>query len=494
MTASLVSPEWTSVLPPVVAIGLAVTTRQVYTSLFAGIWLGWGLVAWEHGASALGAVAQGLRGGVEGAVGVFGDAGNTRVILFSALVGAVIAFTTVSGGVAGFVRWVTERGGVTTRRRAALLSWTLGVVVFIESSITSLVNGAVSRPVFDRLRMSREKLAYLCDSTAAPVCILIPLNAWGAYLVQLLAREGYEDPLGALLATMPANFYAITALGLSLAVAWFGWDIGPMRRAERRAQRAGSKLDEAMDETGDAGGPAGNHAAQGADACALAPRAGGPRRARDLVVPVLALVMMMPVGLAVTGDGDILAGSGSTAVLWAVLVATGVAAAMAIQGGALSQGEAGRVFFRGVGDLLPLAALMVLAFAIGDVTRALGTGIFVASWAGDAIPTGLMPAALFALSAFIAFATGTSWGTFAIMIPIAAPLAAHGSTLDTLAVAAVLSGGIFGDHASPISDTTLIASMAAGSDHIAHVNTQLPYALLAAGASLALFTLAGLAA
>ncbi len=485
MTAPLITPEWTSVLPPVLAIGLAVTTRQVYASLFAGIWLGWGLVAWGRGSTVLGALLQGLRDGVEGAVGVFGDAGNTRVILFSALVGAVIAFTTISGGVAGFVRWVTERGRVTSRRRAALLSWTLGVVVFIESSITSLVNGAVSRPIFDRLHMSREKLAYLCDATAAPVCILIPLNAWGAYLVQLLAREGYDDPLGALLATMPMNFYALTALGLSLAVAWFGWNLGPMRRAEERAWTANPAADRQSHRA--SGEPSGD------DACALMPRPGGPRRARDLVLPVLALVVMMPVGLAITGDGDILAGSGSTAVLWAVLVATGLAAGLAVQSGALSRSEAGRVFFRGVGDLLPLAALMVLAFAIGDVTRALGTGVFVASWANDAIPPGLTPAALFALSAFIAFATGTSWGTFAIMIPIATPLAAHGTALDTLAVAAVLSGGIFGDHASPISDTTLIASMAAGSEHIAHVNTQLPYALLAASVSLTLFTLTGLA-
>ena len=465
-------PTWLSVLPPVLAIALAIITRQVFVSLFMGIWLGWTILRdWDP--------LSGLVAALDACVGVFGDGGNTKVIIFSALVGALIALTQASGGVGGFVDWVTDRKLVTTRRRAFLLSWILGVVIFVESSMTALVNGAVCRPIFDKLKISREKLAYLCDSTSAPICILIPLNAWGAYITRLLGAEGYEEPVAILVASMPYNLYAILALALSLYLVLSGRDFGPMARAEARAAETGAVL------------RPGATPMMGEELTGLEPGPGVPRRARNFLLPVGTMVLMMPIGLYVTGDGDLMKGSGSTSVFWAVLAGTFLGAALMIGQRIGTLRSTTDVFFKGVGGLMPLAVLMVLAFAIGSMTRELGTGTYVAGLASANLPPAILPLILFVIACFIAFATGTSWGTFAVMIPIAVPMVAVLPGSEALLLAAVLGGGIFGDHCSPISDTTIISSMASGSDHIDHVNTQLPYALSAAGVAGVLYLILG---
>lgn len=456
-----------------IAIALAIGTRQVYLSLFLGIVCGTTLLA---GGDPLAGIADAL----EACVRVFGDAGNTRVVLFSAMIGALIVFTQHSGGVAGFVDWISARRLVTTRRRARLLAWVIGVVVFVESSITSLVTGAVCRPLFDRLGVSREKLAYLCDATAAPVCVLIPLNAWGAYITRLLEGEGVHEPVSALFASMPWNFYPLLTLAFALiVVVWLGRDFGPMRRAERRVRETGELLSP------------GAEPVIATEVSEIPPAEGAPRRARTFIVPVLVMVPMMPVGLLVTGDGALMKGSGSTAVLWAVVAGTFVAAAMSAMQGTIDLRKATDLFFKGTGGLMPLAALMVLAFAIGDVTKALGTGRYLAELAASGLAAALAPALLFLVACGIAFSTGTSWGTFAIMLPIGVPMAAALGIPLPLAVGAILGGGVFGDHCSPISDTTIIASLAAGTDHIDHVRTQLPYALVVAGVSVVGYLIAG---
>ncbi len=456
----MADPSWISVLPPVLAIALAIWTRKVFVSLFMGIWLGWTILSgWNP--------MKGLAAALDGCIKVFADAGNTKVILFSAMVGAVIALTQASGGVQGFVDWISSRKLVNTKRRAFLLSWFLGVIIFVESSMTALVNGAVCRPIFDRLRISREKLAYFCDSTSAPICILIPLNAWGAYIVRLLDAEGYAAPVSVLVSTMPYNLYAILALILSFYLAVSTRDFGPMRLAEERASSRGElvapgsspMLSDALTE--------------------MTPLGTGPGRVSDFLMPILAMVIAMPIGLYVTGDGDLMKGSGSTSVFWSVCIAMAVGAAR-LYARTKALKPVSDTIFTGLSSLLPLAVLMVLAFALGAMTRELGTGPYLAGLVGSHISTVLVPLALFVISCFIAFATGTSWGTFAIMIPIAVPMIALLPGQDGLLLAAVLGGGIFGDHCSPISDTTIISSMASGSDHIDHVKTQLPYAVLVA--------------
>ncbi|MDZ7337736.1 MAG: sodium:solute symporter [candidate division KSB1 bacterium] len=465
---------WVSVLPPVVAIALAIWSRQVFISLFMGIWLGWTILsAWNP--------VAGLVQALEGCVRVFQDPGNAKVILFSAMVGALITFTQYSGGMDGFVNWVSRRGLVNSRRSAGLLAWVLGVVVFVESSICVLISGTVCRPLFDRLRVSREKLAYICDSTSAPKCIMIPLNAWGAFVIGLLTEQRVEDPVRWLVSSMPLNFYAILALLLVLLVVLLGRDIGPMRAAERRVREEGKVLRD------------GAEPLVSADVTAVSAKPGVPARAVNAILPIGVMVAMMPLGLLITGQGNLMRGSGSTAVFWAVIAAVGVAAVAYRVQGIMTVREITDQFMKGVGGLVPLALLMVFAFAIGAVCRELGTGPFVANIARVWVAPGVVPALLFLAACVVAFSTGTSFGTFAIMIPIAVPMVGPMGLHPGLVLSAVLGGGVFGDHCSPISDTTIISSMAAATDHIDHVNTQLPYALVAAGLATVLYLIVGFA-
>ncbi len=451
-------PTWISVLPPVAAIVLAIWSRQVYLSLAGGVWLGWTILdGWNP--------LSGMASSVDALVAVFLDSGQTKVILFTLVIGALIATVESSGGVRGFVRWLEERNWVRTGRGAQLLAWAVGVVIFIESNITVLVAGSVARPLVDRHRVSREKLAYIIDSTSAPICILIPLNAWGAYNLGILSGLGVADPLKVFLEAVFLNFYAIAAVLLALATILFGWDLGPMRKAEARTREGRMLWPDAtplIDEE------------------VLSPKLaeGVEPRARNMILPIAAMVAFMPVGLLITGHGVLTEGDGSTSVLWAVMV--GLATSWALLLGRKGHSVDGlvRTALKGAGGLVPLALILLLALALKDVASELGTGPYVAQVTAGVLPPVIFLPLVFLVASAIAFSTGTSWGTFGIMLPIAVPAAeALGLPLAPF-VAASLSGGIFGDHCSPISDTTIIASMAAATDHIDHVRTQLPYALV----------------
>lgn len=464
---------WLSIIPPLLAIILAIATRQVYISLFLGILAGWIVLSdWNF--------FSGLANSIEALVRVFQDPGNTRVIIFCALIGALITLTQRSGGVNGFVEWVQKRNLARTPRGAASLSGVIGFLIFIESSICCLVAGSVSRPLFERLRISREKLAYILDSTSAPKCVLIPLNAWGAYVIGLLEREGLENAVGVFIESIPLNFYAIFVILMVAFIILTFKDFGPMKKAEDRARNTGKTIaDGAIPMVAD-------------EITSIEPKSGIPYRALNMILPVLAMIVMMPIGLYITGDGNITAGTGSTSVLWSVLLAILVAGALPLMQKIFSFREVFDLTLKGIGGLIPLAIVMTLAFAIGDTSRELGTGTYVASIAGDFLQPAYIAAIIFVTSAFIAFSTGTSWGVFAIMIPIAIPTAIIMDVSVPLSLAAVLGGGVFGDHVSPISDTTLVSSMAAASDHIDHVRTQLPYAMIAAIAATIFFVIFGL--
>ncbi|MGB5719062.1 MAG: Na+/H+ antiporter NhaC family protein, partial [Woeseiaceae bacterium] len=363
--------------------------------------------------------------------------------------------------------------------RARMLAWMIGLVIFVESSITLLVAGSVSRPLFDRYKVSREKLAYLIDATSAPVCVMIPLNAWGAFIISLIASTGIENPLQTFIAAVPLNLYAITAILLAGVVAWKNINIGPMKKAEERTLR-GDVLWPGAVPLVDVS------AEQAMDDGRVIPSAW------RMVLPILAMVLMMPTALYITGDGNIINGSGSVSVLWSICFAITVAWVMALVSGDSSVSELMKAFMKGASDLLPIAIILLLALTLGDVANALGTGVYVAGLVSGNIPPALLAPLVFLVSAFIAFSVGSSWGTFAIMIPIAVPIALTLGIPPPLLLGAAISGAIFGDHASPISDTTVLASMASASDHIEHVRTQLPYALIAAGIASAGFLVIGL--
>lgn len=483
-----------SILPPIIAIILAIRTKQVYISLMAGIWLGWMIIHdWNF--------LDGTLASIQALVDVFKDAGNTRTIMFGALVGALITFIQRSGGVAGFVQSVqrkldnAKQQGDKKRRTIMFYTWLTGLLIFVESSISVLTVGSLFRPLFDKNRISREKLAYLADSSSAPSCILIPLNAWGAYIMGLLMAEGFSDPFATLMKTIPYNFYPFLALGIALYVATVGWDIGPMKKAEKRVRETGKYL---------------NDNAQpmvSAELTEMEMKPGLTPRAMNMILPLGTMVAMMPIMLAYTGwqtavterpDAGMLSnvfyaigkGSGSTSVLIAVLMSLLVAAIYYRAQGIFKLKEITDLTMKGIAGLMPLALLMVFAFAISTVCKELQTGQYVADVASQWLSPNLVPFVVFLVSSFIAFSTGTSWGTFAIMLAIAIPMAQQMEAPMLMTIAAALGGGIFGDHCSPISDTTIVSSMASATDHIDHVRTQLPYAIIA-GVVAALFYLFG---
>jgi tetracycline resistance efflux pump len=463
----MTDPSWYSILPPVLAIILAIWTKQVILSLFAGIWMGFTLLSGFN-------PVTGVTAGLDGIINVFTDPGDTRVLIFTLIIGSLIATIEHSGGVRGFVHFLETRRWVHNGFRAQILAWATGLVIFIESNITLLVAGSVSRPLFDRYKVSREKLAYLIDATSAPVCVMIPLNAWGAVIIGLIASTGIENPLETFIESIPYNFYAIAAIILSAVVIWKNINIGPMKKAEARTQ-AGEMLWPGATPMVDI------------SAELIEDKPGAVPSAWLMVLPIVSMILMMPVGLYITGDGNIIEGSGSVSILWSVSFALLVSWVMILAKGSSSINELMRIFMKGAGGLLPIATILLLALALGDVANLLGTGLYVATAVGDTIPTPLLAPLIFLTSSFIAFSVGSSWGTFAIMIPIAIPIATTLGLPVPLLLGAAISGAIFGDHASPISDTTVVASMASATDHIDHVRTQLPYALVAASFATAAF-------
>ena len=463
---------WVSILPPIVAIMLAIKTKQVYVSLGLFVWLGWTIMSgWNP--------VTGLIEAVDVYIVAVSDPDNARVLLFSALIGAMITYTQASGGMEGFVSWVERRGLARSNRSVGSLTVFVSMAVFLESNFGLLVTGSIARPLFDKAKISREKLSYLMDATCSPKCILIPLNAWFAYVIGLLAAQGVNSPALLFYATIPLNFYAILAIVLAVVVVLTGWNIGPMREAERRVAEEGKLLRD------------GAKPMMATEVTTVRPRDGIPRRPINMVLPIATMVATVPIVLWLTGEGNLKSGSGSEAVLWGVIVGLLVAAVGYTAQRIMTLEDLSHNLIKGVQGLVPLVIVLSLAFAIGITTRELGTGLFVARAAEAALPMGLIPAVVFLLACFIAFATGTSWGTFAIMIPIVIPMVEMLGLHPALTVAAALGGGIFGDHCSPISDSTIVASMAAATDHIDHVNTQLPYALVAAAGATTLFVVFG---
>lgn len=484
-----------SVLPPLLAIVLALLTRQVYISLVAGIWLGWMILNdWNF--------LQGSIATLEGFVDVFRDPGSTRTIMFSALVGALLIFIQYSGGVQGFILRIDKvlqslehKGKGKSRVVVELMALATGILLFIETSISSLTVGTLYRPVFDRLKIPREKLAYIADSSSAPSSILIPFNAWGAFIMGLLLAQGIAAPFSTMLSAMVFNFYPMLTLLMVFFIIISRRDFGPMARAEKRTRETGKLLRDG----------ARPMVSEEITSCEM--KEGIKPRAMNMIIPLLTMIFMMIISLVYTGWGEVEEsssfmnhltqamgmGSGSSAVLYAVTSSILVAMILYRAQGILKIRKMIELILKGISELMPLALLMMLAFAISQVCNNLGTGAYVAGITEGWLSPQLLPAVVFVLSSFIAFSTGTSWGTFAIMISIALPMAQiHDANL-YLVIAATMGGGVFGDHCSPISDTSIISSMASASDHIDHVRTQLPYALVTGIATTLIYLVLGFA-
>jgi tetracycline resistance efflux pump len=469
-----------SVIPPIVAIILALRTKQVYIALIFGIWFSWLIIkGWNP--------LDGTLAMIEGLVNVFKSEGNTRTIMFSALVGALLIFIQFSRGVEGFINILNKLIVKVEKKKAGysrvmvqVLATVTGLLLFVETSISSLTVGTLYRPIFDKLGIPREKLAYIADSSSAPSSILIPFNAWGAFIMGLLLTQGIDKPFSVMISSIKYNFYPLLAIVIVFIVIFTKKDWGAMKKAEKRTKETGLLMND------------GSKPMVSDAVTSFPPKEGIEAKAYNMIVPLLVMVLMMPINLMYTGWSAVKTstsfldhasqaignGSGSSSVLYAVIASLLVSMIMYFVQGIMKAKEAVDLTLRGISELMSLALLMLLAFAIGDACKELETGVYVANATKEWLSPELLPAVVFIISSFIAFSTGTSWGTFAIMMAISIPMAnIHGADI-TIVVAATLGGGIFGDHCSPISDTSIISSMASASDHIDHVKTQLPYAIV----------------
>ena len=449
-----------SVIIPILIIVMAIITKDVVVSLLIGSFLGELVI---HHFSILDATIALL----DDFVGLFSEAWITKTVIFALLVGAIIRLIGDSGGVAGFIDYVSKKEkSIDSPKGALLLAYILGVLIFIESPITSLVAGTVAKPLCDKNGVSREKLAFVCDSTSAPICSLIPFNAWGALLLGLIvtaidAKIISGDGIRLLIESIPFNFYSIITVIFVLLVILFDINIGPMRYAKPH------KLELEDRDT--------------------------PNNTSPLlmILPIVVLIAMVPISLYYTGHGDILKGSGSTSVFYAVIGTLFFIYIYFVFGGYMRHKEYFKSLYAGISDMIPITLILLLAFLIGSIIKELGTADYLADIIQGNIPPYLLPLIIFWVASITSFSTGTSWGTFSIMMPIALALSAKFGINIPLMIGAVISGGIFGDHVSPISDTTIISSMASGCDHISHVKTQMPYALISALLASVLFLFFG---
>lgn len=488
-----VIPGWLSVLPPLIAIGLALIFKDVLVSLFVGVYCGaLFLYSWNP----FTAFARSIDHFI---VPSLADPDNAAIIVFSMLLGGMVGIISKSGGTQGIVDRLSRFA--TDARRGQLATWILGVVIFFDDYANTLIVGSTMRPITDRLRISREKLAYIVDSTAAPVASVAPISTWIGFEVGLIAAAFTQleisseyNAYGTFLASILYRFYPLFALVLGFTIASTRRDFGPMLKAERRASRTGAVIGE------------GDTPLAFAAVEKLSPPEGSPRRAVNALVPIATVVVVTLVGLFITGaDGlersrfdstfdwlrEVFSVSDSfSALLWASLAGVVVAALLALGQRILTVRQTMESMVEGFRSMLLAFIVLILAWSIGGVCEELLTADYVVGLTSGVLSPHWLPALVFLASAAISFATGASWGTMAILMPIVIPIshglstAAHhpvGSDPYTLilvgTISSVLAGSVWGDHCSPISDTTILSSMASGSDHIAHVRTQIPYAL-----------------
>ena len=491
-------PGWLTLLPPLLAIALALMFRQIVPALFGGVWVG----AWiVHGGAFVGALRT-IDGYI---VSALADSGRVAIVVFSLLLGGMVGIISRAGGTIGLVEALSPYA--TNTRRGQLVTWFLGILIFFDDYANTLLVGNTMRPVSDRLKISREKLAYIVDSTAAPVASIALVSTWIGYEVSLignsLAQLGSDlDAYAVFVQSLPYRFYPVLALIFGLMVATTRLDFGPMLAAERRA-RAGKPLADSAVPLADFD----NENLQ-----AVPDR---PRRWINAVLPVVVVLAVTFLALWLTGrrslveGGDPLgtapvfqlgiqgvgsvfsAANSSQALLYGSLAGCLVALGLAVGQKILTPAEGMTAWVGGVRSLTVAIVILILSWSIADVCTDLNTSGFMVASLSDHLDPRVLPLIVFLIAALTSFATGTSWGTMGILIPLAVPTAygvalAAGFDADAVhrvllgSVSSVLAGAIFGDHCSPISDTTVLSSMACGCDHVDHVRTQLPYAMLVA--------------
>ena len=460
-----------ALLPPVIAIGLALITKEVYSSLFIGVVSGALLYSNFSFTGTMDAVTN---DGLIEAV-----AGNAGIFIFLVELGMLVALVNRAGGSAAFGRWAATH--IKTKMGAMFATFFLGILIFIDDYFNCLTVGSVMLPVTDSKKISRAKLSYLIDSTAAPVCMIAPVSSWAA-AVSSYAEEG--EGLKLFISAIPYNFYAILTLVFIVAITFIGFDYGKMAMYEYQFEKTGKPID-AVD----------------SDSKAKAPEANPNGKVIDLLFPVIALIVCSVLALVYVGgilDGasiiDAFADTDATVGLpMGGLIALVISIAYLALRGVLSVKKSLSALPDGFVAMVPAILILTFATTLKNMTSLLGTKYYVydlMSGAAEGLAN-FLPAIIFVVACFLAFSTGTSWGTFGILIPIVTAIFPAESELLIIGMSACLAGAVCGDHCSPISDTTIMSSAGAQCDHLVHVSTQIPYALTVAGISFVMFLISG---
>ena len=452
----LINMGFISIIPPILAIVLSFVTKNTIVSL---------AIACITGTLLAG---QGLLGFPTLLKESLGTTSFSWVMLLNTFIGILVAYFQKTGAIQGFSQWVHDKH--LSRRGAQLMAWVLGMFVYFSDSFSPLFVGCTMRSITDKARISREKLAYIADSTSAPVSVLVPITGWAAYLSGLAVGVGCivteADGAALFMRAIPFNFYALIAvIFVGLIGSGIVKDFGPMRKAERRAMEEGKVLAD------------GATPLTGKELTDMEPYPGfKPRVFLNFVLPVLMIIT--------TALGTYIAFKSAKTMEAFLFVGIFMMVSMMIQG--IPFKEVMNTMMDGIKGALPAIVLLALAYSVNALSKQMGTANYIISLCEGFLTPHVLPALIFIVSAIMAFATGSSWGTFAICMPIALPLAFSitGGELSTIVVAvfaAVAGGGVFGDHCSPLSDTTILSSMGSASDHLDHVKTQLPYALICGG-------------
>ncbi len=485
-----------SLLPPLVAVILAFKTKQVIPSLFAAIVVGATIIAGGNVFTGFGTAVQ------KYIAGSLASEWNAGIIIFDIGLGGMIGIVAKSGGAKAIAEFLGSK--VRNARSAMVATWAMGLAIFFDDYSNTLLVGTTMRPLTDEKRISREKLAFLTDATAAPVASMAFISTWIAYELGLL-KDAFEmigveaNAYGVFLQSIPFRFYSLLMLGFVLMISFTGRDYGPMLKAERRARREGKLVAD------------GSVPLASKELTDMEIPEGTPLRAMNAIVPIATVIIVLIAGLYTNGRAAVLAGGDdvliqavkstpfasevlrqvigsantSVAMMWAAYSGSIVAFTMVLLQRILTFREALEAWTDGAKSLMIALMVLVLAWGIGGICKDLGTAKYLVGILDGKISASVLPLAVFLLGCFIAFATGTSWGTTAILMPIAVPLVYQLSGGDTgvilnATIGAVFTGAVFGDHCSPISDTTIMSSMASASDHIDHVKTQIPYSLTVA--------------
>lgn len=479
-----------ALVPPIVAIVLALITKETFSSLFIGILVGALLLALQSGdiANIINYLILGQFGEGDEAVGIgfitaISDPWNAGIFVFLVMLGIMVALVNVAGGSAAFGAWAAKH--IKSRVGATLATFILGVLIFIDDYFNCLTVGAVMRPVTDAEKISRAKLSYIIDATAAPICMIAPISSWAA-AVSATASDLDTGITGIQLfiQAIPFNFYSLLTIVFVIAISIMGFDYGPMAKAEFAAYR-----------NGELGSLGNEEPASKSDASLL-----------DLIIPIIVLIICCVIGMLYVGGfwdaeaegfGDVMIAFGNTdasvGLPWGSLIALVVSFIYLLCRRVVNFKEATGCFVDGFKAMVPAMLILTFALTLKLTTSALGADVFVHdALEGSATALyAMLPAIIFLVALFLAFSTGTSWGTFGILIPIVVAVFDPTSTLMTIGISACLAGAVCGDHISPISDTTIMASAGANVNHIEHVNTQAPYALTVAAVAFVCFIVAG---